>query len=447
MNKDFMEKLWAEISRMRSSLSMLEAYRIIVYIMLFRYIDINKGMIKTYADEYSVDFLARLYGDLISKEKVINYIQEIEQNNIIPGNGIVSAGLAGMLEKADNSHVQMLFKAIAEMKLEDDQMYDIAVSLLDSIAYTHGSGMEGISLNLSLCKLEGRLLGCKEGMQVYDGFCGYGLSVNEAAVSGDIIYMQDKNKDSVAIAVILALFKGNRVKTARCGDSLVDPVGNEKFDRIVMESPIGIRYEGGNFKSIPADNCAFPDVKDGECLTLQHACARLADDGIAVVLVSAGILSKSGKIAEIREKLVSSCLDAVIELPLGVLPNAATAAAIMVLKKNREHNDIFMLNAKTFFEKSGRNRLQISDENISRLVSLYENREEMDEISSNKTETYIIEKGCNLCTSQYVISDPHSMIRTGNVVEHMEEYADCASRLAEIEKELDAVRGRFIFRK
>lgn len=446
MNKAFMEKFWAEISRMRSSLSMLEAYRLIIHVMLFRYVDIKKDIIPAYAVEYSVDFLARLYGDLVSQEKVVDYIRKVEQD-IIPGDGIVSGSLAGLLEKADNGHVQMLFKAIAEMNLREDQMYDTAVSLLDSIAYTHGSGTEGISLNLSLCKLEGRLLGCREGMQVYDGFCGYGLSVNEAADGKATIYMQDKDIDSVAIAVILALFRGNRIETAKCADSLVNPLGNEKFDRIVMESPIGARYGGGYLQSIPAENCAFPDIKDGECLTLQHACARLADDGIAVVLVSAGILSKSGKIAEIREKLVRSCLDAVIELPSGVLPNVAAAVAILILKKNRENDAVFMVNAKSFFDKSGRNRLQISDENINKIVSLYENREEVEEISSNQTEADIIQKGCNLCTSQYVISNPHSMIRTGEVAEYMKEYAGYASQLAEIEKELDAVRSRFIIRK
>ena len=159
------------------------------------------------------------------------------------------------------------------------------------------------------------------------------------------------------------------------------------------------------------------------------------------------ILSRSGKVAGIREKLVRSCLDAVIELPSGVLPNVAAAVAILILKKNRENDAIFMVNAKSFFDKSGRNRLQISDENINKIVRLYENREEVNEISSNRTETYIIEKGCNLCTSQYVISDPHSIIMTGSVAEYMKEYADCASRLAEVEKELDVVRGRFIIRK
>lgn len=446
MNKDLFDKLWAEVNRMRSNFSMLEAYRIIIHVMLFRYIDIRKDIIPAYAVEYSVDFLARLYGDLVSQEKVVDYIRKVEQD-IIPGDGIVSEGLARLLEKADNGHVQMLFKAIAEMNLREDQMYDMAVSLLDSIAYTHGSGTEGISLNLSLCKLEGRLLGCRDGMQVYDGFCGYGLSVNEAADGKATIYMQDKDIDSVAIAVILALFKGNRIEVAKCEDSLVNPLGNEKFDRIVIESPIGIRYRESYLQSISAGNCAFSEAKDGECLALQHACARLAEDGIAAVLVPAVILSRSGKVAGIREKLVRSCLDAVIELPSGVLPNVAAAVAILILKKNRENDAVFMVNAKSFFDKSGRNRLQISDENINKIVRLYENREEVDEISSNRTETYIIEKGCNLCTSQYVISDTHSIIKTGSVAEYMKEYADCASRLAEIEKELDVVRGRFIIRK
>lgn len=447
MNKDLLNKSWAEVSRMRNNFSMFESYSLIIYVMLFRYIDIKKDIITAYGDKYSVDFLARLYGDLVSKEKVVNYIQAIEKDNIIPGNGIVSEGLKRLLERADNDHVQMLFKAVAEMKLEDNQMYDMALSLLDSIAYTYGSGTEGISLNLSLCRLEGRLLGCKDGMEVYDGFCGYGVSVNEAAGGRGTIYLQDIEANPAAIAVILALFRGNRIKIAGCGDSLVNPLVDGKFDRIVIEPPFGARYGNDYLHSIPAGNCAFSEIKDGECLALGHACARLADDGIAVVLVSAGILSRSGKFAEIRNKLVRTCLDAVIELPLGVLPNFGAALAILILKKNRKDDAIFMVNAKSFFDRSGRNRLTISDESISRLVSLYENREEVEGISSNKAEAVIIDKGCNLSTSQYVISNPHSIIRTGEVADYMREYADYASQLAEIEKELDAVRGRFIVRE
>lgn len=445
MNKETVEKLWGEISRMHGRLSMEEASRLIIYALLIRYIDINRDTMESYDEKYSLGYLALTYGQpgLVKPEDLAGYVRKIEEK-FMPEGGVISEGLERLLAKAEPSHVQALFKTIIGMDLDGSRLYGAAASLLDTLAYTHGNGMGDIPPNLSLSRLEGRLLGCRAGMRVYDGFCGYGLSVNEAADGNGIVCMQDLDRDLVGAAAALAVLRGNQIEAVRCGNSLTNPLGNEKYDRIIIEPPFMSRYDSDIFLSVPDDNCVYPEIQDGGSLALRHALAHLGDDGVAIVLIPAGMLFKTGRPADVREKLVSAWLDAVIELPSGVIANTWTATALLVLKKKKKDDTIFMLNAKDFFERTGRNRMKISDENIKKLVGIYERREAVDGVSCNAAEEAVAGKGYNLCTTQYVISNPHSMIVPGDAAEYMAEYKKLAGELAELDTQLDAVRSRFI---
>lgn len=431
MNKAIIELL--EVSRKHGKFAMPEACRLIIYTLFLQYIDFNRERMPSYDEKFSVRYLARLYGELVKLDEVVEYVKKIEKD-LIPGDGLVSAELENLLQKADDSYVQILFKTIDKIGFEEAKLYETAAALLDTVAYAHGSGTGNIPTSLSLSRLEGRLLGCRDGMSVYDGVCGYGLSVNEAADGRGVIYIQDTEKELVAIAAVLAVLRGNQIGAARTGDSLTGLPGEEKYDRIIMEPPFNFKGRSGD--SMPA--------KDSEILALRHALDHLADDGIAVVLIPAGMLFKKGKYSEIRKELVDSCLDAVIELPSGVVPSTRTATALLVLKKNREKDAIFMANAKDFFEKSGRNQLKISDENISRLAGLYEKREKEDGVSSDQVEEAVMGKEYNLCTSQYVISDPQSKISIGDVAAYRKKYKQLAKQLAEVDRQLHTVRGRFL---
>lgn len=443
MNKEINEKLWGEISRMHGSLSMDEACRLIIYALLIRYVDLNRDTMEPYDEKYSLGYLELTYGQLVKPEDLVEYMGKIE-GNLISEAGIISGGLERLLAKVEPGHVQALFKTVNELNLDGSQLYGSAVSLLDIVAYTHGNGMGDIPPNMSLGRLESRLLGCREGMRVYDGFCGYGLSVNEAADGNGIVCMQDVDRDLVGTAAALAVLRGNRIEAVRCSNSLTNPLGNEKYDRIIMEPPFMPRYDNDIFQLVPDGNCAYPEIPDGGSLALRHALAHLKDDGVAIVLVPAGMLFKGGRTADVRERLVSTWLDAVVELPSGAIANTWTATALLILKKRKKNDAIFMLNAKDFFEKTGRNRLKISDDNINRLVGICERRETLDGVSCSATEESIAGKGYNLCTTQYVVSDPHSMIVLGDPAEDMAEYRRLAGELAEIDRQLDAVRSRFI---
>lgn len=451
MDKNIADKLWELANKFQGALGMPEACRLIICALFFKHIDMEKKRVgdtalESYDERFSVKYLALTYGELVEPNDVAEYMKKMEPDFNIK-DGIVSSEMEDLLGKVGNEYVQMVFRYIREIKFDSSsQMYDVAASLLDRLPYVYGNAKGQVFANLSLCRLEGRMLNCQEGMRVYDGFCGCGLSVSEAAGSRGIVYMQDMERESVAIAAVMALLKGNRIGTVECGDSLVNPLEEvAQYDRIICEPPFMSKYADGYLSSVQESNCIVSGIADGPGLALGHVLARMGENGTAVVLVPTGMLFKSGKGAKVRESLADAgYIDAVIELPAGVVPNTWTATALLVLRKSRESNAVYMLNAKDFFEKEDKKQLVISEENIGKLVGMYEKREEVEGVAHNVAQKLIIDNEYNLCTSQYVISNPQNSIKVGNIAEYLQKYEQLAGQLSEIDRQLEAVRGRFV---
>lgn len=446
MNRDIVDSLWLEVSKVRGTLEMSDACRVVIYALFDKYLDMeNESMpLASYDEKYSVGYLALIYGKMVDSAEVGEYVGTIEQG-IMPGEGIIASEMEKLLEKAEPGYVQKVFSIIDEAVFkEKSQLYMTASSLLDRLGHAYGNSKGEVPANLSLCRLEGRLLDCQDGMRVYDGFCGCGLSASETADGRGIVFMQDIDRGAAAIAAVIALLRGNRIGAVECRDSQINPLSNEKYDRIVSEPPFVPRYDGDYLSAVPEDNCIYPEIQDSGSLALRHVMAHLDENGIAVVLVPTGVLFKSGKGATVREKLTKEYIDAVVELPPGVIPNTWTATALLVLKKNKDDDFIFMLNAKDFFEKSDKKHLVINEENINKIVDMYRARKTVEGVSCNVKVSKIASREYNLCTSQYVITNLIGTIMIGNTAEYMQKYEKLTGQLAAIDKKLEAVRGRFI---
>lgn len=449
MNKGSFDKLWLTAYNLHGSLDISELCRIIIYLMMIKYFDIKKSMdggteLPSYDDKFSAAYLALTYNEIVSQEQLINYMKNMEKDLMIK-DSIVAAELEDLLKKTDASHVNKIFDSIEKTGFQDSgQLYEAASFLLKKMSYLHGNLRNDTSSNLSLCKLEGLLLECKDGMTVYDGFCGYGFSANEAACGKGSVYLQDTNKSAETIACAMAVLKGNRIGAARCGDSLTDPMTdkNGQFDRVVCEPPFVSRYDDGYSASIPKDNYLYPDISDDASIALRHALAKLKEDGIAVVLVPNGIIVNY-KSSEIRKNLIETYLDAVIELPVGAIPNSGIASALLVLKKDARRKSIYMMDAKNFFEKGAKNQLVINDENITRIYEFYKNREKSEGISIVLENSKIEKSKSSLCASQYV-TDPQNAIMIENTAAYLKKYRKLAGELAEIDSKLEKLRSRFL---
>lgn len=450
MNKKIVERLWLVANKVRGAFEISELCKVMIYTLFLKYIEIKKkqdesdNILSVYDDKFSLGYLSLTYGRMVDAFSLTNYVAEVERELNLESN-IIADEFRRLLEKADIDLVKVIFEAVDQIDFEgNEQLYDIALMLLNKLAYTSGRMSGEAFTNLSLCKLETRLLDCKEDMLVYDGFCGCGVSINEVADNKGIVYLQDMNVSTLALATVITLLKGNKIGGIRCGDSQLNPLSDARYDRIVSEPPFLPKYSNDYFIAMPQGNCIYQGSLDGESLALRHCLAHLKEDGIALVLVPMSFLFKSGRGAEIREKLVvDKFIDTVIELPPGILPNTGAATALLVFKNNRPDDSIYMINAKEFFEKVDRNQIVISDENIARIVELYQSRESVEGVSHNTSIEEIAENGFNLCTTQYVTLSPEDTITIEDTTVYVQKYDRLVGRLAEIDKQLGTVRSRF----
>lgn len=456
MNNEFIDRLWAAAYKLRGASDMPELCRLMIFAMFIKYIDLENTKdedpcMQSYDDRFSVGYLALTYGKKVSADRLIEYINNIEgdllpkngtisgESEELPENGIIAAELKELLEKSKDSQLQVIFKAIDEAGFENNsQLYETALLLLEKLSRQHGNLRNDTSSSLSLCRLEGRLLDCQEGMSVYDGFCGNGISINEAADGGCILYLQDINQSAASVACIMARLKGNKIGTAKCENSLASPISLEKYDRVICEPPFVSKYDSST-PSIPAGNCLYPEISDDASIALRHALAHLKDNGTAVVLVPMSVLVNYKSIC-LREKLIETFLDAVIELPA----DAGPMAALLVLKKDSKRKNIYFLDAKNFFKKGWKNQSAISDESINRIIEMYKNREKSEGISIDLDKGKIDKNKKSLSVSQYVVSDTQNSIMIGDTSAHQQEYRRLMEQLTEIDGRLDAIRGRFL---
>lgn len=449
MNKKIVEKLWLVANKVRGIFGISELCKIMVYTLFLKHIELknnqdeNDGMLAVYDEKFSLGYLSLTYGRMVNAYDIAKYLAEVEKEFGLEGN-VIADEFKRLLEKVDSESVKMIFDEIEEIKFNDtEQLYNVTLLLLNKLICSSGRNGEYFT-NSSLCRLETALLDCREGMNVYDGFCGSGVSINEVAGNKGTVYLQDINVSTLAIASVITILKGNKIGAIGCGDSQLNPLLDEKYDRIVSEPPFSMKYSKEYFASIPQGNYIYQENTDSESLALRHSLAHLKEDGVAVILMPMGFLFKSGKGSEVRELLCRDYIDAVIELPAGVFyPYSRVLTALLVLKKRKSDNSIFLINAKDFFEKELKNQAIISEENVSKIVELYHNRETVEGVSRNTPVEDIAENGFNLCTAQYVTLCPMDTITVEDTMVYVQKYDKLISSLSEIDKQLETVRSRF----
>ncbi|MHA3083474.1 type I restriction-modification system subunit M [Acinetobacter sp. ANC 5383] len=137
---------------------------------------------------------------------------------------------------------------------------------------------------------------------------------------------------------------------------------------------------------------------------IQHIVYSLEDDGIAVVLVPHGVLSRGDSEGTIRKFLLErlNCIDAVIGLAKDLSPVIDTEVAMLVLKKNRQADDkVLFINAKEFCKKQKAFNI-ISSKQITEITEIYKKKETIPKISEYVERSKIVEHSYNLNIPRYI---------------------------------------------
>ncbi|MGF6147212.1 Probable type I restriction enzyme BthVORF4518P M protein [Kingella potus] len=137
---------------------------------------------------------------------------------------------------------------------------------------------------------------------------------------------------------------------------------------------------------------------------LLHDLYHLKPSGIMTIVLPHGVLFRGGEEEKIRKNLIEyNHIDAIIGLPANIFFGTGIPTIIMVLRQERQRDDVLMIDASKHFAKVGKNNhLRASD--IKRIVDCVAERKEMPKFSRCVPKAEIMDNGYNLNIPRYVDS-------------------------------------------
>ncbi len=324
-----------------------------------------------------------------------------------------------------NETLRKLLNGIANMNLGDVKEHDIdafgdAYEYLMTM-YASNAGKSGgefftpSDVSELLTKLG--TVGKKYINKVYDPACGSGslLLKAEKILGRDNVrngfYGQEINVTTYnlcRINMFLHDVEYDKFDIA-CEDTLVSPqhLDDGPFDLIVSNPPYSIKWEGDDSSILQGDeryNVAgiLAPKSKADMAFIMHSLYSLAPNGAAAIVCFPGVMYRGGAEQKIRKYLVdNNRVDAIIQLPDNLFFGTSIATCIMVLKKNKEDNNVLFLDAsKEFVKETNNNRL--SEENTNNIIEAFIKRDDKKHFCALVSRDVIEQNKYNLSVSTYV---------------------------------------------
>lgn len=186
----------------------------------------------------------------------------------------------------------------------------------------------------------------------------------------------------------------------------------------------------GRFSSYP-----LPPKGNGDYAFIIHMIASLAPYGRMGVILPHGVLFRGSSEGKIRKQLIDeNLLDAVIGLPANLFYGTSIPACILIFKRDRERKDILFIDASKEFQKS-KNQNMLTQENITKILSTYHNRQEIEKYSHIATFEEIQENDYNLNIPRYV--DTFEKEEEVDIPSTLKNIAKLDEEIAKTQKKMD----------
>lgn len=267
----------------------------------------------------------------------------------------------------------------------------------------------------NLNKLIARTIKNKKFKSIYDPTIGTGsLAIEVAKNHKDVrIYGQEIYPGSLNISKMLLILDGRNedINNIHLGNTITNPMHVEnnninKFDCIVSDPPISLKDWG--YSEVIEDKYnrfkrGIPPKTYGDYAFISHIVESLDEKGVAVVLVSSGVLFRGVTEGSIRQSLLEeNIVDCVISLPNNMMHNTTIAANLLILNKNKKINEILFMDVAKHVTSS-RTLTTLSDEIIEKIGTVYENSLEEDGFSKLVSINDIKDNGFNLSVNRYIM--------------------------------------------
>lgn len=280
----------------------------------------------------------------------------------------------------------------------------------------------------SVVRMMVRLVDPQPGDSVYDPCAGSGgmlLLAKEHVEEhgGDVerlaLYGQEKSGTSWAMAKMNLLLHGSREADLRNGDTLVEPLHRDgdkltRFKKVLSNPPFSLNYrtEEVKFASRMMFGWAPETGKKADLMFVQHMVSVLTQNGIAATVMPHGVLFRGGAERAIRDKMLrSDVIEAVIGLGPNLFYGTGIPACVLVLRSPggktdaRRQNRVLFINADREYT-SGRAQNDLGPEHSEKIVSTFQNWDEIPGYSRVVTVDELLAEEANLNIRRYVDNAP-----------------------------------------
>lgn len=260
----------------------------------------------------------------------------------------------------------------------------------------------------------------------YDPAAGSGtLLMNLAHRVGNdrcTVYSQDMSQKSSNLLRLNLILNGlsHSIDHIVQGNTIAAPRHiSQKFDYIVSNPPFKLDFSSDHdaITSLPNVNERFfagvPNIpsakKDGMAIYLlfiQHIMYSLSPTGKAAIVVPTGfIAAQSGIEKKIRTKIIDNgWLKGVVSMPSNIFATTGTNVSILFLDKTADNENIVLMDASELGKqvKDGKNqRTILSQEEQSKIIEVFNSKEQVDDLSVVVTKEQIQEKNYSFKAGQY----------------------------------------------
>ena len=361
------------------------------------------------------------------------FSRNIAENYISVFDGIFKTLESGLSKLGDTAASQTnavkdLFVLIADIPMDGKQGYDVLGFIYEYLIgmFAANAGKKAgefytpHEVSLLMSEIIADHLKDREEISIYDPTSGSGSllinighSVAKHLKSADSIkyYAQELKENTFNLTRMNLVMRGilpSNIFT-RNADTLEDdwPLEGDPLylDAVVSNPPYSqpwnpkdkendVRYK--RFGVAPQAKADFA--------FLLHDLFHLKPDGIMTIVLPHGVLFRGGEEEKIRKNLIEyNHIDAIIGLPANIFFGTGIPTIIIVLRQERERNDVLMIDASKHFIKVGKNNhLQASD--IKRIVDCVTHRQELPKFSRVVPKAEIVANGYNLNIPRYVDS-------------------------------------------
>lgn len=177
------------------------------------------------------------------------------------------------------------------------------------------------------------------------------------------------------------------------------------FDAVVANPPYSAKWDNNESKLKDprfSEYGKLAPASKADYAFILHSLYHLNNEGTMAIVLPHGVLFRGAAEGKIRQTIIEkNYLDAVIGLPANLFYGTSIPTTILVFKKNRTTRDVLFIDASNEFEK-GKNQNNLSDENITKIIETYRNRQDVDKYAHVASLEEIKENDYNLNIPRYV---------------------------------------------